>query len=67
MTLGGLVILGVMEIMVPFIVAFALDMIPILATVLDLTASILGTKNALKVLSTLTLVVLQPGCRYAIA
>jgi hypothetical protein len=49
-----------MEIIVPLIAALALDAIPILVTVLDLAASILGTKNVSKVFFSLTLAVPQP-------
>jgi hypothetical protein len=59
-TSGGLVVVGAMEIIVPLIAALAIDAIPIFATVLNSTVSILGMKNVLKVFSTLTLAVLQP-------
>jgi hypothetical protein len=58
---SGLVIVGAMEIIVPLITVLVIDTIPVLAMVLDPTASILGTKNIPKVFSTLTLSVLQPG------
>jgi hypothetical protein len=57
---GGLVIVGTIEIIITPIMALTIDVIPILAMVLNLAASILGMKNVPKVFSALTLVVLQP-------
>jgi hypothetical protein len=67
MALGGLVIVGVMEIIVPLIMATTLtfDTIPVLVMVLDPVMSIIGMKNFLKAFFALTLAVLQPGGGYA--
>jgi hypothetical protein len=57
---GGLVIVGAMQIIAPLITVLALDTVSVMAAVLDPTARIRGTKNVLKVFFTPTLVMLQP-------
>jgi hypothetical protein len=55
---GWLIIVGVIEIIVPFITALTFGAIPLLAAFLDPTASILDMNNILKVSYTLTLAAL---------
>jgi hypothetical protein len=60
-TSGRLVLVGAMEIIVPLIVAHVIGPVCVSVTVLDLIACVLGTKNVLKVFSTLTLAMLICG------
>jgi hypothetical protein len=60
-TSGGLIIVGVMEIIVPLIAVVALDAVLVLVVILDPDACILGMINVLNVSFALTLVVLHLG------